>query len=123
MTLVKFLLILIIMVITESRKIGPPTRTKDVETVIVYEGKSTKLVCPIYGEPQPIIEWEKDGEEIDYSWERIMTEGNYLAIKKVQSSDTGVYICRGVNGFGTEKAKLELVVAGKFAYNQNKSEY
>ena len=112
MVAVGILINIILLVLADSRKTGPPKKTKDVETVIVNEGETGKLVCPIYGEPQPIIEWEKDGEEIDYSWERMLTQGNNLEIEKVKTSDTGVYVCRGVNGFGIEKAKIELVVAG-----------
>ena len=42
------------------------------------------------------------------------TNKNYLKLKSVQKSDTGVFICRGVNGFGSVKVRVELVVTGGF---------
>ena len=42
------------------------------------------------------------------------THKNYLKLKNVNKEDTGVFICRGVNGFGTVKVRVDLVVAGKF---------
>ena len=40
---------------------GPPQRKKKVETVLAKPGEDVKIVCPVYGSPQPIIEWSKVG--------------------------------------------------------------
>jgi hypothetical protein len=40
------------------------------------------------------------------------TNKNYLKLKSVEKSDTGVFICRGVNGFGSVKVRVELIVTG-----------
>ena len=40
---------------------GPPQRKKKVETVLAKPGEDAKIVCPVYGSPQPIIEWSKVG--------------------------------------------------------------
>ena len=38
---------------------GPPQRRKKLETVLAKPGEDVKIVCPVYGSPQPIIEWSK----------------------------------------------------------------
>ena len=38
---------------------GPPQRKKKVETVLANPGEDVKIVCPVFGSPQPIIEWSK----------------------------------------------------------------
>merc|ERR1711892_847096 len=93
-----------------AAKKGPPQRRKKLETVLAKPGEDVKIVCPVYGSPQPIIEWSKDGETIDHTWTRMKTNKNHLKLKGVQKSDTGVFICRGVNGFGSVNVRVELIV-------------
>ena len=38
---------------------GPPERKKEVDTVVTRPGEDVRLICPVYGSPQPIIEWSK----------------------------------------------------------------
>jgi hypothetical protein len=38
---------------------GPPHRKKALETVLARHGEDVRMVCPVYGSPQPIIEWSK----------------------------------------------------------------
>ena len=40
---------------------GPPRLRKAMEVVVGRVGQEVKLVCPITGNPTPIIEWEKVG--------------------------------------------------------------
>ena len=89
---------------------GPPQRRRETEEVVVEVGEDIKLVCPVFGSPQPIVEWRKDGESIDYSWTRVKTNKNYLKLKQAQKSDTGIWVCRAVNGFGSVSVNIELVV-------------
>ena len=80
---------------------------------IVRLGEDVKIQCPISGNPTPIIEWKKGGETIDYTFIRIRTKGRQLRIKKSQETDTGVFICKGVNGFGNVEVRVDLIVIGK----------
>ena len=89
---------------------GPPQRRRETEEVVVVAGEDVKMVCPVYGSPQPLVEWSKDGESIDYSWTRVKTNKNYLKLKQAHKSDTGVWLCRAVNGFGSVSVRIELVV-------------
>ena len=36
-----------------------------------------------------------------------------LKIAKVMLEDTGIYICKGTNGFGSEEIRIDLIVIGK----------
>ena len=95
---------------------GPPTAQQKELKTIVRLGEDVKIQCPISGNPTPIIEWKKGGETIDYSWIRIRTKGKQLRIKKSQEDDTGLYICKGVNGFGNVEVRVDLIVIGKKCY-------
>ena len=58
--------------------------------------------------------WFQDGESIDdFSWPRYRVRKNYLKIKSADQEDSGIYECKGVNGFGTMQAQLQLIVTGK----------
>ena len=35
-----------------------------------------------------------------------------LKIRHIESADTGVYTCRGVNGFGSVTVRAEIIVKG-----------
>ena len=49
------------------------------------------------GYPTPMIEWSKNGEKIDYMWERHRTgkNGRSLKIKHANEDDTGIFTCKG----------------------------
>ena len=90
---------------------GPPQRRKERDHLVVADGEDIKIVCPVHGNPSPMVEWSKDGEKIDYTWTRVKTNKSYLKLKSAQKTDTGVWECRAVNGFGSVSVKIELVVA------------
>ena len=73
-------------------------------------GENIKLVCPIFGFPTPIVEWTKNGEKIDYMWERHRTTRKALKISRITEDDTGIFTCKGINGFGSEEVRIELIV-------------
>jgi len=89
---------------------GPPIAQQKEMKKIVRLGEDVKIQCPISGNPTPIIEWKRGGETIDYSFIRFRTKGRQLRIKKTQEDDTGVYICKGVNGFGNIEVRVDLIV-------------
>ena len=95
---------------------GPPHATQKELKRIGRMGETVKLVCPITGYPQPMIVWSKNGEQIDsdFTWDRHrVTKKSGLKIKNVSEDDTGVFECKGVNGFGSETVRVELIVVAR----------
>ena len=92
---------------------GPPTKTADTVKKIARIGDSVKLNCPIEGYPEPLFDWSKNDENIDFMWERHKIRGRSLRIRNVNEDDTGIFICKGINGFGSDSVRVELIVVGK----------
>lgn len=111
-----YILLLIISITTSPASAtikGPPTAERKEVKKIVGVGETLKLQCPMSGSPPPIIDWTKDGEQINnYAWTRFKTTKKNLKIKPVMIEDTGIYICKGTNGFGSEEIRIDLIVIG-----------
>ena len=73
-------------------------------------GEEVRLVCPMEGNPAPMIDWFKDGEKIDQFWTRFKPNRRQLRIRDAGPTDSGRYTCRGVNGFGSEEVAVDLIV-------------
>ena len=89
---------------------GPPRADKSEVRHVARVGDSLKIKCPIQGYPQPIISWEKDQDDISYAWSRYRITRRTLKIKSVIKDDMGIYVCKGINGFGKAETRIELVV-------------
>lgn len=60
-------------------------------------GRDYKIKCEIKANPEPIVNWLKDGEEINVTnSNRYITDQQGLLIKKVRESDDGLYTCRAL---------------------------
>ncbi|XP_059083282.1 fibroblast growth factor receptor-like 1 isoform X2 [Tigriopus californicus] len=90
---------------------GPPLADpKEVQNVVRL-GEDTKIVCPISGYPRLIISWSKGNDDVmEYSWTRFRRNKKSLKIKDVELGDAGTYVCKGTNGFGSDEAKIKLIV-------------
>ena len=57
----------------------------------------------------------QDGEKIDHTWLDYVTRSNnkVLKIKQPKLDDTGIFVCRGVNGFGKAQVNIQLIVNGE----------
>lgn len=111
MELAKVALLLLFSVgISASTIKGPPTASKRNLQQLARIGQEIKLLCPMEGHPVPIIEWSKEDEAIDYQWTRYRANKKTLKIKDVQKSDTGRFVCKGINGFGKEQIEIDLIV-------------
>jgi len=86
---------------------------------LVREGENTfRLICPVESSPPPLIAWIKDDDTIHLGWDRYRIGGEKLVIKDVEVPDSGVFICRATNGFGTVDVKYLVYVYGEFkCYN------
>ena len=93
---------------------GPPHTDETELTKVGHIGDKIKLACPISGNPAPMFEWSKDGIPIDFRWERHFVSdrlhGKFLKIKHLNEDDTGIYTCKGINGFGSSEVRINLLV-------------
>lgn len=68
-----------------------------------------------------MVEWSKNGEIIDFMWDRHRTGGRSLKIKDVTEDDTGIFTCKGINGFGSVDVRIELIIVGEYLSSMRKS--
>lgn len=83
------------------------------EKYVAEEDDVVKLNCPIIGNPKPIIEWYQDDQLIHPMWDRFRSNRRTLKIKGVTLADTGVFECKGVNGFGSISVQIHLLVKNR----------
>lgn len=72
------------------------------------------MKCPAKGDPEPSIEWTKDGKTI----ERSMGQVSYLkwgiSLEDLIPSDSGAYMCILCNIHGCINHTFKVEVNGKF---------
>ena len=68
------------------------------------------------GDPPPLIMWTKDGHNIYSGWIRFRILRMGLKIKEVEVDDTGTYICKATNGFGSVNINYTLIVIGEYGW-------
>ncbi|XP_063765233.1 fibroblast growth factor receptor-like 1 isoform X1 [Eleginops maclovinus] len=90
---------------------GPPRVSEKVaHRQMARLGSNIKLPCPVEGDPPPLIMWTKDGRNIHSGWIRFRILRMGLKIKEVEADDTGTYICKATNGFGSVNINYTLIV-------------
>ena len=90
-----------------------PEITKPLESVTVTEGEPATLKCELKGEPQPDIEWFRDGEQVKESKRiRMSFDGKScsLTFKPSELDDEGEYKCVARNELGSASTTAELLV-------------
>lgn len=98
---------------------GPPIAEKKELKKIARLGEDVRLICPMSGHPVPLIDWTKDKEAItSYGWVRFKLAKKSLKIKDVTKEDTGIYVCKGTNGFGSEEIRIDLIVIDPLEFPQ-----
>ena len=50
------------------------------------------------------------------TWHRFKTNRRFLKIKSVEIGDSGIFVCKGVNGFGSVSVQIQLVVRGTYLF-------
>ena len=79
--------------------------------VTAREGDDISLECDVGGEPRPKITWtSEDGKVIGSA------KNQTLKIKRVLSSDEGVYYCRANNPVGSVSGSVSLIVHGELCF-------
>ena len=89
-----------------------PFFLSDPEDVTVREGDDISLECQVGGDPRPSFTWTReDGRVIKSAKE------SSLKMRRVLSSDEGVYQCRADNAVGSVTGSVSLIVHGELRYN------
>ncbi|GBM06775.1 hypothetical protein AVEN_63012-1 [Araneus ventricosus] len=97
--------------------LGPPRLIPEAYVMerVVPEGAKVQLPCPVQADPDTLFfEWYRGNEPLNIFHEdrfRVQSNG-VLKIKSTVPQDSGVYICRAVNGFGKVDTNVTLVVLG-----------
>ncbi|XP_042881364.1 protein sax-3-like isoform X1 [Penaeus japonicus] len=76
------------------------------------EGETALLAClPPRGNPEPAVSWAKDGVPLDPATQHRyrLVDGGSLVISGVRVSDTGEYVCRAWNVFGTRETPAAML--------------
>ena len=77
-------------------------------------GSNLRLACPVQGDPSPWVEWSKDDIVINSAWSRFRTlaKGS-LKARDLMVEDSGSYVCKATNGFGSISAQIHLFIRRK----------
>ncbi|CAG9840238.1 unnamed protein product, partial [Diabrotica balteata] len=102
-------------VITSEKE--PPEILSPLESITVRKGEPVTLSTTIFGNPEPTIEWLKDGKPLTRP--KFKKDGNTytLTIPKTSTDDTATYTVRATNSLGTIETSANLTVE-EFPENQ-----
>ncbi|XP_054709483.1 fibroblast growth factor receptor-like 1 [Uloborus diversus] len=100
---------------TALNSLGPPRLIPEAYEMerVVPEGAKVQLPCPVQADPDTVFfEWYRGKEPLNIFHEdrfRVQKNG-VLKIKSAVPEDSGLYVCRAVNGFGKLDTNVTLVV-------------
>ncbi|KAK9533669.1 hypothetical protein VZT92_008774 [Zoarces viviparus] len=101
---------------------GPPRVSANIaHRQMARLGSTIRLPCPVEGDPPPLIMWTKDGRNIHSGLIRFRVLRMVLKIKEVEANDTGTYICKATNGFGSVDINYTLIVINDSVPNKPES--
>lgn len=104
------LLISVAVLVADCARGPPRVSNKVIHRQTARLGSAIKFPCPVEGDPPPLIMWTKDGRNIHSGWTRFRILRMGLKIKEVEADDTGTYICKATNGFGSVNINYTLIV-------------
>ena len=82
---------------------------------VFREGEGLRLACPVKGEPTPWVEWSKDDIVINSGWQRFRTlQRGHLKARELLLEDSGSYVCKATNGFGTISVQFHLFIRREY---------
>lgn len=80
-------------------------------TLKTGRGLVGELTCITNGEPEPKVTWYKGNEVVQID-ARVTSENagsrHILLLKRIRSSDIGIYMCYIINDFGSSQKTVEL---------------
>ena len=81
---------------------------------MAHAGDTVRLACPVTSDPPALTSWHKDDEAIHSGWERFRPLDRLLRIRGALPEDSGIYVCKATNGFGSVTVTHELYVLGEY---------
>ncbi|XP_068097693.1 basement membrane-specific heparan sulfate proteoglycan core protein isoform X5 [Hyperolius riggenbachi] len=74
----------------------------------VQEGQTVELNCVVASYPLAVVTWHRPGRPLSPNHQ---VYGSRLRILQASSSDSGEYICRVTNGFGSQEASITITIS------------
>lgn len=92
---------------------SPPRLTYEPHDMEAEPGAAVEIPCRAIGEPEPFIQWKKDGSAVEGNRIKVSRRGS-LYLFNVTVQDTGRYECSAVNDYGraTSQALVKIRQAG-----------
>jgi fibroblast growth factor receptor 2 len=81
--------------------------------VVKPSGNMIKMKCPAKGDPEPTIEWTKDGKPIDRAMGQVQYGKWGISIEDLIPTDSGAYTCKICNIHGCVNFTSKVEVTGK----------
>ncbi|XP_077483966.1 neogenin protein frazzled isoform X8 [Amblyomma americanum] len=88
----------------------PPRFTKKPKSKVAYGKEDVEFECEVYGKPDPVVQWYRNGEAIIQSEYFQIVNGNSLRILGLVDADKGIYQCMGSNPAGNIQTAAQLIV-------------
>ncbi|KAJ8952456.1 hypothetical protein NQ314_007532 [Rhamnusium bicolor] len=95
-------------VLTEKKE--PPEVLEPLKSVTVRKTETITLSTTIVGNPEPTIEWFKDGKPITRPTPKKVENTYALTIRNANPDDTGEYTVKAKNSLGTAETTAQLTV-------------
>ncbi|XP_056393002.1 striated muscle preferentially expressed protein kinase isoform X2 [Hyla sarda] len=93
---------------------APPSFKVALADQMVFEGQEIVLRVQVQGEPKPMISWLKNKQQVKPGGKYHMTEeeGGFslLHISGSEKRDSGFYICKAINEYGTKQCEAKVEV-------------
>ncbi|NXR44437.1 HMCN2 protein, partial [Hippolais icterina] len=94
---------------------APPSiaSTREIPVITAVAGGQLLLECPEGAEPQPNIEWHREGSLLQEDARRqILAQGRFLQLRAVAAADGGEYSCRATSAPGDTGPRVLVQVHG-----------
>ncbi|NWZ63678.1 HMCN2 protein, partial [Acrocephalus arundinaceus] len=94
---------------------APPSiaSTREIPFITAVAGGQLLLECPEGAEPQPNIEWHREGSLLQEDARRqILAQGRFLQLRAVAAVDGGEYSCRATSAPGDSGPRVLVQLHG-----------
>ena len=94
--------------------LGPPVFKKELQNCEIIEGSAARFACQVSGNPEPTVEWYRDGKILKESKQLTFLydddDNCRLIITEGGSADAGEYTCVAENRYGKVSSRARLTV-------------